>query len=179
MQKTTKTQSESLNLLNAPHFPVRPTIKFISFFSTQKDPSLSPEHRCDVVARQNAHFACSERQPTQPSLFELSVHPHHLSFPQLQLLRPSGFVVVKDGTPVESHIRFPSGEWLSPFVTKTFFPLTHKICSPFNIVLVTHTLIESCCVEEFLPSAEAEVIWGFNKAMVMVGGVSLVILVSL
>lgn len=44
---------------------------------------------------------------------------------------------------------------------------------------VTHTLMESCCVEEFLPSAEAEDIWGFTRAMEMVGGVSLVIVFSL
>lgn len=40
---------------------------------------------------------------------------------------------------------------------------------------VTHTLMESCCVEEFLLSAEAEDIWGFTRAIEMVGGVSLVI----
>ena len=39
--------------------------------------------------------------------------------------------------------------------------------------------MESCCVEEFLPSAEAEDIWGFTRAMEMVGGVSLVIVFSL
>lgn len=35
--------------------------------------------------------------------------------------------------------------------------------------------MESCCVEEFLPSAETEGIWGFTNAMEMVGGVSLFI----
>lgn len=44
---------------------------------------------------------------------------------------------------------------------------------------VTHTLMESCCVEEFLPSAETEDIWGFTRAIEMVGGVSLVIFFSL
>lgn len=39
--------------------------------------------------------------------------------------------------------------------------------------------MESCCVEEFLPSAEAEDIWGFTRAIEMVGGVSLVIFFSL
>lgn len=39
--------------------------------------------------------------------------------------------------------------------------------------------MESCCVEEFLPSAEAEGIWGFIRAVEMVGGVSLVIFFSL
>lgn len=43
---------------------------------------------------------------------------------------------------------------------------------------VTHTLIESCCVEEFLPSAGTEDIWGFNRAIEMLG-VSLVIFFSL
>lgn len=36
---------------------------------------------------------------------------------------------------------------------------------------VTHTLMESCCVEEFLPSAAIEGIWGFTRAIAMVGGV--------
>lgn len=44
---------------------------------------------------------------------------------------------------------------------------------------VTHTLMESCCVEEFFPSAEIEGIWGFTRAIAMVGGVSLVIFFSL
>lgn len=44
---------------------------------------------------------------------------------------------------------------------------------------VTHTLMESCCVEEFLPSAAIEGIWGFTRAIAMVGGVSLVIFFSL
>lgn len=44
---------------------------------------------------------------------------------------------------------------------------------------VTHTLMESCCVEEFFPSAEIEGIWGFTSAIAMVGGVSLVIFFSL
>lgn len=39
--------------------------------------------------------------------------------------------------------------------------------------------MESCCVEEFFPSAEIEGIWGFTSAMAMVGGVSLVIFLSL
>lgn len=43
---------------------------------------------------------------------------------------------------------------------------------------VTHTLMESCCVEEFLPSVETEGIWGFNRAIDIVGGVSLVIFFS-
>lgn len=43
---------------------------------------------------------------------------------------------------------------------------------------VTHTLMESCCVEEFLLSVEAEDIWGFTRAIEMVGGVSLVIFFS-
>lgn len=38
--------------------------------------------------------------------------------------------------------------------------------------------MESCCVEEFLPSAETEGIWGFTNAMEMVGGVSLFIFFS-
>lgn len=42
----------------------------------------------------------------------------------------------------------------------------------------THTLMESCWVEEFLLSAETEGIWGFTKAMEMVGGVSLFIFFS-
>lgn len=44
---------------------------------------------------------------------------------------------------------------------------------------MTHTLIESCCVEEFLPSAEEEAIWGFIRAMEIVDGVSLVMFFSL
>lgn len=47
------------------------------------------------------------------------------------------------------------------------------------ITRVTHTLMESCCVEEFLLSAEEEGIWGFTRAMETVGGVSLVIFFSL
>lgn len=39
--------------------------------------------------------------------------------------------------------------------------------------------MESCCVEEFFPSAEIEGIWGFTRAIAMVGGVSLVIFFSL
>lgn len=39
--------------------------------------------------------------------------------------------------------------------------------------------MESCCVEEFLPSAEAEDIWGFTSAIEIAGGVSLVIFFSL
>lgn len=39
--------------------------------------------------------------------------------------------------------------------------------------------MESCCVEEFLPSAAIEGIWGFTRAIAMVGGVSLVIFFSL
>lgn len=39
--------------------------------------------------------------------------------------------------------------------------------------------MESCCVEELFPSAEIEGIWGFTRAIAMVGGVSLVIFFSL
>lgn len=55
------------------------------------------------------------------------------------------------------------------------------ICFVVKIIYanVTHTLMESCCVEEFFPSAEIEGIWGFTSAMAMVGGVSLVIFFSL
>jgi len=59
-----------------------------------------------------------------------------------------------------------------------FFSIYYHI---INVLLktMTHTLMESCCVEEFLLSAEAEDIWGFSRAMETVGGVSLVIFFSL
>lgn len=57
--------------------------------------------------------------------------------------------------------------WVMVFI---FLTQHYYVQSQLNTV--THTLMESCCVEEFLPSAVAEDNWGFTSAMDMVGGVS-------
>lgn len=60
-----------------------------------------------------------------------------------------------------------------------FFLYSYAFVIKIIYANVTHTLMESCCVEEFFPSAEIEGIWGFTRAIAMVGGVSLVIFFSL
>lgn len=68
-----------------------------------------------------------------------------------------------------------------PFLTGLPVSLLYSFAFVIKIIYanVTHTLMESCCVEEFFPSSEIEGIWGFTRAIAMVGGVSLVIFFSL